>query len=87
MWFLLTPTLELFQRLTKLREYTVFTAETRSSQRSEYFLIKNTLLGALSASAVSSGSRAYPTVKFGVNRWGNSQIRLCTELSIAANRT
>lgn len=31
----------------------VFTAETRSSQRSEYFLIKNSLLRALGASAVS----------------------------------
>jgi hypothetical protein len=30
-----------------------FTAETQSSQRSEYFLIKNSLLRALSASAVS----------------------------------
>jgi len=31
-----------------------FTTEARSSQRSEYFLIKNSLLRALSASAVSS---------------------------------
>ena len=31
-----------------------FTAETRSSQGPEYFLIKNSLLGALRASAVSS---------------------------------
>ena len=31
-----------------------FTAETQSSQRSEYFLIKNSLLAGLSVSAVSS---------------------------------
>jgi hypothetical protein len=31
-----------------------FTTETQSSQRSEYFLIKNSLLCALSASAVTS---------------------------------
>ncbi len=30
----------------------IITAETRSTQRSEYFLIKNCLLRALSASAV-----------------------------------
>ena len=35
-----------------------FTTETQSSQRSEYFLIKNSLLCALSASAVSHPKRS-----------------------------
>ena len=37
-----------------------FTKETRSSQRSEYFLIKNSLLCAFSASAVSSPKLSIP---------------------------
>ena len=35
------------------RNKTIFTAETQSSQRSDYFLIKNSLLCVLSASAVN----------------------------------
>jgi hypothetical protein len=37
----------------------IFTTETQSSQRSEYFLIKNSLLCALSASAVQAPDPYY----------------------------
>src|SRR4030095_7255264 len=43
----------------------IFTTETRSSQRSEYFLIKNSLLCALGASAVQSPSPSSPRTGIG----------------------
>jgi len=48
----------------------IFTAETQSSQRSEYFLIQEffTLCAPRLPGEFSSGSRAYPTMNFSVNR-------------------
>ena len=51
----------------------LFTAETQSSQRSEYFFIKNSLLCALSASAVSSLLNRYNQ---------NSHPKICASRSL-----
>src|SRR5215831_18020397 len=65
----------------------IFTAETQSSQRSEYFLIQElfTLHAPRLRGEFSSSSRAYPTINSGVKSPQNSCSSLVLVLVIDSN--